>query len=940
MSQEPAPTTTGRRTGDLEDVSRLRMSRDAALQAAREAMRDATRLTRLLTVLNELGSLDGLLDRTLSTLSELFASEIAVLLDPASTGRYVPLASIGLPDNVAHEPFSGHEEGYVRTAMRDGAPILISHAANDDTIDVQLRGLGSEAVVYVPIVASNLPRGVLILARGREEPFSYSEVGLLTAMAHRIGLAIEQGQRREQLERIVSLERKIGLDLEEAEVARKAVRMLPTLVGADGAILITIDDDGGIRECFDYGKAPRGRSQIEDLVRALLTTTSVNQFAAYVGTNLRTAIPPDERSDNGCDGAVIALPLGRDRLDGVLCAFRSSSTDFDPDILPIAMLYAGQASAALENARLYRAVQNELSDRIRAEQAVTASEQKLGALIRSVQDLIVVIDEDNRIKYANPAAARIWSGSPDLGCDIFEHMRSEDRESLLMLLTSLRKQKNLTLTSVIRLRVGSAEWHEYDIILSNLTEEAAVRGIVVTCHDVTERRTYEKSLESLAFRDPLTGLANRAHFLDCLENALARTKVDGTSVAVIFFDLDNFKVVNDSLGHAAGDQVLRVVAERMQGCLRNGDVGARLGGDEFTVLLEGVDGGDTAIMIAKRLQACMREPISLNGRDVIVGGSFGIAIGSSRKESASDLLRKADVAMYDAKANGKNTCSVFNERLDSTAMQRLELESELRQALARDELRIYFQPIVSLKDRRIQGVEALVRWQHPRRGLLAPSEFIPLAESTGLIVDVGCRVLEESFRCVHEWQAAGAEPLMLGINYSSRQLQHADFVDTFLDAARRHGVDPSCVTIEITESNLIEDPDGTGAKLGRLRQEGVHVAIDDFATGYSSVKYLKQFPVDVLKIDRSFVAEIAKDSRDQDVARAVIALARAFDLGVIAEGVETEEQAAVLLRLGCGHAQGYLFAAPMPAADCRAMMLALRHAEWPCRREVERSACA
>jgi GAF domain-containing protein len=248
-------TTAGGR--EPEDVSRLRMSRDAALQAAREAMRDATRLTRLLTVLNELGSLDSLLDRALSTLSELFAAEIVVLLDPAGTGRYTPLASIGLPEDVAREPFSGHHEGYVRTTMRDGAPILITHATQDDATDIQLRELGSEAIIYLPIVASHLPRGVLILARCHSEPFSYPDIGLLTAMSHRIGLALEQAQRRQQLEQIVDAERKIGLDLEETEVACKAVRMLPALVGADGAALVTVGDDGRVTTQVTHGDVPK-----------------------------------------------------------------------------------------------------------------------------------------------------------------------------------------------------------------------------------------------------------------------------------------------------------------------------------------------------------------------------------------------------------------------------------------------------------------------------------------------------------------------------------------------------------------------------------------------------------------------------------------------------------------------------------------------------------
>jgi diguanylate cyclase (GGDEF)-like protein/PAS domain S-box-containing protein len=657
-----------------EDVSRLRISRDAALQAAREAMRDATRLTRLLTVLNELGSLDSLLDRILSTLSELFAAEIVVLLDPAGTGRYAPLASIGLPEDIAGRPFAGHDEGYVRTTMRDGTPILITHATQDDVTDIQLRELGSETIIYLPIVASHLPRGVLILARCHGEPFTHPDVGLLTAMSHRIGLAIEQAQRRQQLEQIVDAERKIGLDLEETEVARKAVRMLPALVGADGAALVTVDGGGQMTTHVTHGKVPHPRAYLDRVMRALLDTTPVARFGPHTTASMNAAMPSEERPAGVTDGAVIALPLGRDRVEGMLCAFRSSATAFDPDVLPIAMLYAGQASAALENARLYRAVQNQLADRIRAEAAAKASEQKLSALLRSVHDLIVIVGDDEQVRYANPAAEFVWGpvSDPAAEHDLFEPMRAEDRDRMREVLVKLRAQAGLTLTGAVRLRGSGADWRDYDIVLSNLTHEPAVGGIVLTCHDVTEQRTYEQSLESLAFSDPLTGLANRAHFLDRLDVALGRAGTSGASVAVIFFDLDNFKTINDSLGHAAGDHVLRVVADRLRACLRKEDLGARFGGDEFTVLVEHVDGAAAVLPIAERLLASMRKQIVLNGRDLLVGASFGIAIGGSGRDTATDLLRRADVAMYDAKTNGKNTCSVFRADLDMTATRRFE----------------------------------------------------------------------------------------------------------------------------------------------------------------------------------------------------------------------------------------------------------------------------
>ncbi len=884
-----------------EELNRLRLSRDAALGAAREAVRDATRLTRLLTALNDSGDLGALLEGALSTLSELFATEVVVLLDPAGTGSYVPLASVGLPEDLSRLAFPDDPAGNIARTMREGSSLLIQDASADATVEPQLRELEVGTVLYLPVSASHAARGVLLLARCRAEPFRYQEVGLLTAMAYRIGLAVEQAQRRAQLERIIHSERAIALDLEEIGVARKAVQMFPQLVGADAATLVLLDEARHPRHRADFGDPVPDDATLAGLLPQLMQRTVLQDFQAH-GTLLHEAMA----------GAALAVPLGRERLEGLLLAFRATPTPFDPGLHPVAMLYAGQTWAALENARLYRAVHNELSDRRRAERALKASEERLGALIRSVHDLIVVFDATGEVHFTNPAAARVWPAVPG---SFWRPVRPTDTDRLRALVAQLQLASGSTCQASLGLVLPDGQTNDYDVVLTNRLQEPAIGGIVATFHDVTERKSYELRLEDLAYRDPLTGLANRAYFTERLRRALETPERAGCTIAVIFFDLDNFKIVNDSLGHEAGDQILKAVALRMRAILRRHDIGSRLGGDEFTVLIESEASAPAAHRIATRLLEAVREPVLIGEREVMVGGSFGIALGVAGQDSCDELLRRADVAMYHAKASGKNMCALFDDSLASAAVRRLEAETDLRRALARDEIEVFFQPVVSLADGALHGAEALVRWRHPTRGLLAAGEFVPLAEAAGLIVELGRQVIEKAFRQQRIWRDAGAPDLPLCINLAPRQLHHDTLVDDITAAALQHQVDPRTVSLEITENTLSRNSDAASAVIGRLRDAGFRIAIDDFGTGYSSLSYLKRLPVAILKIDRSFVSHLGEDPRDHAIIASIVALAGACGLEVVAEGIETQAQAALLGQIGCRLAQGFLYAPGLPAAE-------------------------
>jgi len=418
-----------------------------------------------------------------------------------------------------------------------------------------------------------------------------------------------------------------------------------------------------------------------------------------------------------------------------------------------------------------------------------------------------------------------------------------------------------------------------------------------------------------AFQDTLTALPNRALFMDRLAHALARTERRAQHVAVLFLDIDRFKVINDSLGHAVGDQVLGELSRRLMDCVRPEDTVARLGGDEFAVLLEDLDDLGGATAVAERVGKALETPFLLEGREVVVTMSVGIALNTRRPVLPEEMLRDADLAMYRAKGKGKNRYEVFEPDTAAPAIHRLDLELDLRSAVARDELRLHYQPVVHLETGRVEEFEALVRWQHKERGLLPPDAFIGLTEETGLIIPIGQWVLTEACRQARQWQEQRPSdpPLTIGVNLSARQLQDPDLVKLVSGVLKDSGLDPRSLKFEITESVVMQDAPATLATLHALRDLGIRLAIDDFGTGYSSLGYLKRFPIDTLKIDRSFVEGIVTDAEDAAIVQAVISVAKSLGLSVTAEGIENEAQLQRLRELGCERGQGFLFGHPRAA---------------------------
>jgi len=446
--------------------------------------------------------------------------------------------------------------------------------------------------------------------------------------------------------------------------------------------------------------------------------------------------------------------------------------------------------------------------------------------------------------------------------------------------------------------------------------------LIFQIQDITNRRRAEEQLIHDAFHDALTGLPNRALFADHVKMAIQRSKRNNEKLfAILFLDLDRFKVINDSLGHLVGDQLLVGIARRLETCLRPGDSVARLGGDEFTILLEELVDTDDAMEVAQRVQEAICQPFLIQGHEVFTTASIGIAPSTTNYNSAEDILRDADTAMYRAKSLGKKRHEVFDKVMHERAMRLLQLETDLRRAVERDEFVLHYQPIISLKTSRVTGFEALIRWEHPEAGSISPGEFIPVAEETGLIIPIGKWVLHQACRQMRTWQAGlQAEDLTISVNLSSKQFTQTDLIEQIADILLETGLPPRCLKLEITESMVMENIETAVHMLTQLRGLGVEISIDDFGTGYSSLSYLHRFPINTLKIDRSFVTRMTDNTENGEIVRTIITLARSLEMNVVAEGVETPMQLAQLRSLDCDYGQGYLFSRPVKASEARQLI--------------------
>ncbi|MCA3250660.1 MAG: putative bifunctional diguanylate cyclase/phosphodiesterase [Pseudomonadota bacterium] len=594
------------------------------------------------------------------------------------------------------------------------------------------------------------------------------------------------------------------------------------------------------------------------------------------------------------------------------------------------LLEHSQEVASQEMAGLYgelRADRDSLEQHVRERtEALRRSEGRLGSLLSLSADWIWEQDHTLRFTYVSEGIVGAAGIRPE---EIIGRRRSLGGGSFEAEPEALaRYEARITARLPFRdfdFRMKRSDGQTHWIRVSGepvFGEDGSFQGYRGVSRDITTTALAELKVQELARIDSLTGLPNRNMFLAEIERAIARTRRHGLPFAVCFIDLDRFKSINDTLGHAAGDQLLREMAGRLRGVLRTTDLVARLGGDEFVVLLEGTAGVADLGVIGNKMLAALSEPLTLGPALVQLSGSIGISCHPADGDDAATLLRNADAAMYQAKSRGKNNVQIYTSQLAEEASRAFELESQLRLALAREELLLHFQPKIDLASGRLCSVEALLRWNHPLRGAVSPGDFIPLAEERGLIVPIGRWVVQAACRQIRRWRDAGFTPVPVAVNLSARQFASDTLVADIEDALTRYDVSPSELEFELTESALMAEPDRAAEVLERLGRMGIGIAIDDFGTGYSSLSYLKRFRARQVKIDRSFIHGLPGDRDDVAITQAVIAMAHSLGLGVVAEGVETSDQLETLRAMGCDQAQGFLLGRPMPAGQLQALLRA------------------
>jgi diguanylate cyclase (GGDEF)-like protein len=602
----------------------------------------------------------------------------------------------------------------------------------------------------------------------------------------------------------------------------------------------------------------------------------------------------------------VIMVTGMDDLDSIHRAYESGANDFiaKPINWPILGYRARYVLRATEAARGLREL-----------------EQNQAAMVRAMPDMIFVLDREGIfLDYKEGYGTPLYVPPEDfLGRPLIEVLPAEVAQAVLQAMARALNRGDLQ-SVVYKLRMGDG-MHHYEARIA----PSGADKVVAVVRDVTPQKLNEEKIRRLAYFDTLTGMPNRQHFIERLDRELVRARRENRQLALLFLDLDGFKRINDTLGHATGDYLLQAVAERLRQKLRAGDIVsrpalddltphfARLGGDEFTVVLPDIEDVSAVSQIAQRVQSVLSQPFRIGSDDITVTSSIGVALFPDDGEDAAALLKHADTAMYHAKDQGRNNWQLYDKALTDKAMARLSLENDIRKGLEMEQFLLFYQPQVLCDDGRIVGMEALIRWQHPERGLISPADFIPVAEESGLIIPMGEWVIRTACRQVQAWRGSGLSTPRVAVNLSARQLRAPDFIPRVAAIIAETGIPADLLELELTESILMDSELQRIEGLHQLRALGVHFSIDDFGTGYSSLAYVKRFPIGMLKIDQSFVRGLPHSANDVGITTAIIAMAHSLDLDVIAEGVETCEQRAFLQKAECQKLQGYLFSPPVPA---------------------------
>ena len=778
----------------------------------------------------------------------------------------------------------------VRAAL--GTNTTFTHCARDEDED--------EAISMYVIVASD---PVTFSDLEQENRFKCSHLRDFHQVKSGVGVAIPTGSGMFGVILAYSSEPRI---FEEYEIS--FLRSIANLVG----------------EAVERGRAEAARRRSESRFQQLIASTLDTVISIDSMMNVMEWNPQAETSFGIPARNIIGKRLPSDLLPALLEAiagglprrrFESIARRADGQHFPVEVIID---PVGIGDEQSYTAFIRDISDRKRALLELEQREQRFRALVEKSWSGVALLNEDLAFTYVGSSTQRLlgYTERELMATGFLGYIHPRDRQAAREVFIELAATANHEAHAELRFLHKNGTWIWLEAFGQNLLHDNSVNAIVVNYRDITQRKATEKQLEYQAYYDALTGLPNRLLFRDRVVNAIAQAKRHRRGIAVMYLDLDHFKLVNDGLGHSVGDGLLSEVAARLQGSIRASDTISRLGGDEFTILLNDTNSTDAIFAIARKILASLAKSFRVNGHELFVTASIGISLFPADGEDVETLLKCADSAMYRAKELGRNQAQLFTASMNEKYVRRLEVEQSLHHAMERQELEVYYQPIYG-GERKIRGVEALLRWNEPGRGVVEPVEFIHLAEETGLIVPIGDWVIRRSCAQLREWFDAGFTDLRMNVNISAPQLQQPSFAEIVADALRENRLPGNALQLEITESVAVQNIDLTMQVLREMRRQGIGIAIDDFGTGQSSLIYLKRFPIDAIKIDQAFVRDVTGEASAAAIVSYIINLAHMLKLEVIAEGVETEEQYEFLKKQGCDRMQGYLLSRPMQAGKTR-----------------------